>query len=173
MECPLCSGVPPLYEQTTEKLHVTITMLWFEAFYYEHVPEDVLNRFDFNGVPGVQTGIIVTEQKKGGAVMTYHYCLVEGDMRYTLKGRVPLDELERASLFGFMKDSFRIEETRGRRRKLTVEDLRAILQRAPRTSVRKLALELKVSRDTVRQIIRDAGLTLTQLQRDAAEARRS
>jgi hypothetical protein len=70
-----------------------------------------------------------------------------------------------------MKDSLRHTETRGRKRKCTIEDIRTALRRLPKASTRRLALELGVFRETVRQIIKADGKTLTQLQREAREAR--
>lgn len=105
--------------------------------------------------------------------MTAHYCLTEGTTTFTLKSRVPVNERERAVLFGFMKDSLRITETRGRKRKKTIEDIRAALKRMPKATIRRLALDLGVTRDTVRHIIKDGQTTLSQLQRDARKARDS
>jgi hypothetical protein len=116
---------------------------------------------------------IVQDNKKGGAVLTAHYCLTEGTTTFTLKSRVPVNERERAVLFGFMKDSLRITETRGRKRKKTIEDIRAALKRMPKATIRRLALDLGVTRDTVRHIIKDGQTTLSQLQRDARKARDS
>jgi hypothetical protein len=88
--------------------------------------------------------------------LSAHHCVTEGDLIFTIKSRVPLTEGERAALFGFMKDSLRLTETRGRKRKHNIEDIRAVLRRLPKASIRRLALELGVTRETVRQIIRQA-----------------
>jgi len=103
--------------------------------------------------------------------LTAHYCLTEGDTVFTLKSRVPLSDSDRAALFGFMKDSLRIEEKRGRKRKRTIEDVRVALLAAPKSSIRRLALDLGITRETVRRIIKADGKTLSQLQREARDAR--
>jgi hypothetical protein len=170
MDCPFRSGVPPLFEQSAETPHTIQTNFWYEAADFAAHPEGVALH-DFNGILGTLLAVTFQEKKKGGAVLTAHYCLTEGDTIFTQKSRVPLDERERAALFGFMKDLLRHTETRGRKRKHTIDDIRAALRRTPKASISRLALDLGVTRETVRHIIKAGGKTLSQLQRETREAR--
>jgi hypothetical protein len=84
----MCSDVPPLFEQSAETPHTIQTNFWFEAAEMGPLPEGVA-LYDFNGVLGTLLAVTFQEKKKGGATLTAHYCLTEGDTVFTLKSRVP------------------------------------------------------------------------------------
>jgi hypothetical protein len=170
MQCPFCNGVPPLLEQSVERPHMIQTDFWFVVSDIGPIPENFL-RWDFKGVEGAAVAVQYVKKRKGGATLTAHYCITEGDTIFTMKSRVPLSKRDQAALFGFMKDSLRLTETRGRKRKKIIEDVRAALQASPKASIRRLALDLGVTRETVRQLIKAGGKTLSQLQREAREKR--
>src|SRR5262245_58613185 len=169
MQCPFCSGLPPLSEESAETPYGVVTGLWFKASDLGPSFEGAPGR-DFDGVWAIALVTTFREKKKGGAVLTSHYCLTEGDTVFTLKSRVPLNNHDRDALFGFMKDSLRMTETRGRKQKASIAAIRAVLKRLPKASIRRIAMELEVDHETVRRLIKADGKTLEELR---AEARRS
>lgn len=167
MQCPVCSGVPPLLEQSIERPHAIETRFWFDAadIYAGPVPEGVAIH-DFGGVLGTELAVTFQEKKKGGAALTAHYCITEGDTIFTLKSRVPLSASDRAALFGFMKDSLRHTETRGRKRSVTLDDIRRAWKRFPKnTSLKRFAFDLGVDEATVKRVFHDNGMTFTEFRR--------
>jgi len=162
MDCPFCSGVPPLFEQSAETPHTIQTNFWYEAADFAAHPEGVALH-DFNGILGTLIAITFQEKKKGGAVLTAHYCLTEGDTIFTLKSRVPLDERERAALFGFMKDSLRHTEKRGRKGAIEIQDIADYAKQEKTASIRRIAAHFNVDPATIRRTIRASGKTLREL----------
>jgi len=161
MQCPFCAGVPPLLEQSVERPHVIETRFWFEAADIP-LPEGVAV-FDFNGVLGTLLAVTFQEKRKGGSTLTAHYCHIEGDTVFTLKSRVPLNYSDRAALFGFMKDSFRIAETRGRKATVDIQDIANYTRRERSASIRRIAVHFGVDPATIRRVMRTAGKTLREL----------
>ncbi|HEX5084214.1 MAG TPA: hypothetical protein VFY40_19380 [Blastocatellia bacterium] len=164
MQCPFCNGVPPLAEISRETPHIIQNTLWFEAASMGPGPLPAgVALYDFNGVLGTELAVTFQEKKKGGAILTAHYCLTEGDTVFTLKSRVPLTERDRDALFGFMKDSLRIEERRGRKPALNIQDIAAYARQERTASLRRIALHFGVDLATVRRTMRAAGKTLKEL----------
>lgn len=95
--------------------------------------------------------------------MTVHYCITEGDTIFTLKSRVPLSDSDRAALFGFMKDSLRIGETRGRKAAVGIQEIADYARREKTASIRKIAAHFNVDPATIRRTMRTAGKTLREL----------
>lgn|SRR5262245_4326282 len=147
---------------------MTQTDYWFAASDLGPNPIGFLLH-DFNGAVGMAIAVKFVEKRKGGATLIAHHCVTEGDLVFTVKSRVPMNKWDRDALFGFMKDSLRLTETRGRKRKKTIEDVRAVLKRMPKASISRIALDLGVERATVRDLIKADGKTLGQLRRDVRE----
>jgi hypothetical protein len=136
MQCPVCSGVAPLLEEPAETPHMITTTFWFEGADLEPLPEGV-QRHDFDGVLGTPLSMTFQEKKQGGAILTAHYRLIEGNATLTLKSRVPLNAGDRDALFSFMKDSLRLAETRGRKPSKTIEDVRRAMDTLPQNATAK------------------------------------
>src|SRR5262245_39476437 len=128
MQCPVCSGETPILENSIERPHAIQTDFWYAVSDSGLIPEDS-PQWDFNGILGVPLAIRYVEKRLEGATLTAHYCVTEGDKVFTIKSRIPLTARDRAALFSFMKDSLRLEEKRGRKRSLTLDDIRRAWKR--------------------------------------------
>lgn len=170
MRCPVCSGDPPLFKRQVELTRMIETTFWFPVTALGPMPEGMPQN-DFDGVSGAAIAAIYVEKRNRGAKLIAHFCLEKRDLIFTLKSRMPRTGSDRDSLFRFMKDVLRAEETRGRKRKHSIDDVRAVLRRVPKASIRRIALELDTSREAVRRLIEADGGTLSQLQREVKESR--
>ena len=95
--------------------------------------------------------------------MTAHYCVTEGDTTFTIKSRVPPTERDRDALIGFMKDSLRLSETRGRKAAVGIQEIADYARREKTASIRRIAAHFNVDPATIRRTMRTAGKTLREL----------
>src|SRR5687768_2837971 len=71
MQCPFCSGVPPLLENSIERPHVIQTDFWYAASEIGPVPEG-METWDFDGATGAPLAVRYVEKREGGATLTAH-----------------------------------------------------------------------------------------------------
>jgi len=164
MKCPVCDGASPRATDKVERRGILREVIFFEfTGNVAEIPPELEQRV-ISGVTTVPLAIRFTDTNSV-TTMEAHYCFDRQALVFTMTGRVPTDDRELNEFLSFCKDAFRHFEPRGRKRKLTVEQIRDCIQREGRSATLEIvASALNVDEETVRRTL-PKGTTFTQFKK--------
>src|SRR5215510_12847417 len=164
MKCPVCDGASPRASDKVERRGFLQELFFFEfSGNVAEIPPEVERRV-ISGVTTVPLAMRFTNPNSGTTIET-HYCFDRQALVFTITGRAPTDDRELNEFLSFCKEAFRQAEPRGRKRKLTVKQIKDCIQRAGRSvTLEDVASALKVDEETVRRTL-PKGTTFTRFKK--------
>jgi len=158
--CAVCAGRVPasVGDEVGEDSQITV-----QAIYYKY-PGDV--RSEAPGIASPNFSVIEQSYRfrdlRSGAMAELHYCFDSARLVISLKAHLPHDDREKARLDFFFNYAQKLQENRGRKGKITIEQLYDAIRRRPKASLTWLASELNMPSRTLQYFLKSEGLTLKE-----------
>jgi hypothetical protein len=147
--------------------------IFSRAIWYRY-PGDVQTPLQSLIWPG--TSVIEQERRfrdtQSGATAVIHYCFDRGRVVINLESPLPESQSEEERLSFFIRYARNLEETRGRKALVTIEDVHAAIAQRPGAGLTWVATELGIPRRTLQYLLNSKGLTFKKAKEIALSKRR-